>query len=453
MTLSVLTLLPDEDMIDISKADELLDAMSADMELPGQDTLAENMDVLIEGALALEEIRSSISALGIDYDIAKKANGIIAGMRSNGLGMESVYSFHGLSDRRVFTNHRSIEGLHPALETIKDSIKSAFKSIIDRVVKIYRIFVQWVKDRLGKNAEQTLKPSDKSKDLVSRQGLDRLIALMESLADNPDQAAGEVARMAGGDVSQFQAGLKSEFTSMSDRLENFFDKISSNRAAARIASGEVSVGQLLKEEADQTVSAAVKKASAAAQELLKARNAAQLVSAIEKVQAVSAELDQIGNASFDTNQSEFDGLDKGIRLSAIVQNLNKAVRDLDSSNIPALVTRLTADMNGILQSAEETSSHDIEEMMPSDATDDQRAKATALCVALYGKIAGLGKTVSTMWAERINSVRSVNMILENIYDNVETFQSTIAKLAGALDQEQKEALSKALLDKGVTINF
>jgi hypothetical protein len=188
-----------------------------------------------------------------------------------------------------------------------------------------------------------------------------------------------------------------------------------------------------------------------AQELLKARDAGQLMVATEKAATITKELEEIASVSFDTNQSEFDGTEKGVKLSTIVKNLTKAVRDLDSSNVPALITRLTADMDGVLRSAQETSQKDIEEMMPADATDEQRAKATSACIALYGRIAGLGKTVSAMWAERINSIRSVNKILEGIYDNVEAFQAAIERLAAPLQAEQKEALAKALLSKGVAI--
>lgn len=451
MGLSVLILAEDEDMIDISKADELLDAMDADMELPGQDTLGDNLNVLVEGALALEEIRNSIVALGIDYDTAKKANGIIAGMRIPGLGMESTETYRSFGVGHAFTAHRSIEGLHFALESIQETIKNAYSSVLKRVVAIYTAFVKWVKDRLGKNTEQSLKPSDKSKSLITRQGLNSLIALMEGLGDDPDMVAGEVARMAGGEISQFTTGLREEFNRLSERMSNFFEKISANRASARIASGDVSVAQLLKEEADQAVSGAVRRASAVAQELLKARDAGQLMVATEKAATITKELEEIASVSFDTNQSEFDGTEKGVKLSTIVKNLTKAVRDLDSSNVPALITRLTADMDGVLRSAQETSQKDIEEMMPADATDEQRAKATSACIALYGRIAGLGKTVSAMWAERINSIRSVNKILEGIYDNVEAFQAAIERLAAPLQAEQKEALAKALLSKGVAI--
>jgi hypothetical protein len=42
-------------------------------------------------------------------------------------------------------------------------------------------------------------------------------------------------------------------------------------------------------------------------------------------------------------------------------------------------------------------------------------------------------------------------ILEGIYDNVEAFQAAIERLAAPLQAEQKEALAKALLSKGVAI--
>lgn len=452
MGIKVLEIPLDEEAIDISKVDEYFSDEQA--ETPSLFSQEDDVDLLVQGAMALEQIREGIVLQGIDRDCAKQVFAQIHQMQNGSAALESFSLYRRVGGNDLFTAHKSIDGLSVALESIKDTIANAFKRIIERVKEVYRTFIAWLKSKFSSAKPEDLKPSETAKKTASNPKLAAIAKFLDSLGDSPHEAADEVARMISGAPESFRAGLVTEFEALGARLQKFFEKLSSNRSFARIAAGEVSIKELLKQEADDIINGAIKEASDAAQAVLLSRNAQQLQAAVERVIEATAKLQEIGDSTFDTKEDGYEGAsEQGVTLSKIVGNVKDAVNTLESANMSKTITELTARLSDIMRSAEQTSKQEIEEMIPEDADEQLRAKAVSSVIALYGKLAGMGQAIARMWALRVTSLRSINTVLETIDEHLQSLQRGISRLARSLEKEQQDALTKALAVHGLIIEI
>lgn len=453
MGLSILNLPEDPEAIDISSAMVALDADEADMELAGSDTIKDSIDVLLDGALALEQIFSRITTSGVSREDARKISGLVAGMREPGVGVESMPLFTRMGGNAVFTAEPSLEGLFPACESIKEGIADAFKKLLERILNIARTVINWVKAQISDQNAADLMPTQKARDVVKRPSVESIAKLLDDLADDPAVAAGEIARMAGGNIDQFTNGLQQEFENLSERLKKFFDNLQENPSFARIAAGNVSVRELLKQEADATINGIVGEVSDAAQAILQARNATQLAAAMERGQDVLERSKELSASTFDTSGAQADGGENGVKIGTILENLKKAVADTEGTDIKNLLSDLEGKMSGVMRIAEQTTKSEVEELIPEDADEATRQKAVTMVMALYSNLASLSQVLGKLWATRVRSLKGINSVLNNVADIIVSLERGISRLAQPLEQEQKEALQKALQSKGINIEL
>lgn len=452
MGMRVLELPDDDEIVDISRVDE--DFSEDEPEMPVLFSQEDSVDLLVQGAMALEQIHARIVIDGIDRDTAKQVYAHVEHMQSGHAALESASFYRRVGGNDLFSDRPSIDGLSVAVESIKETLSATFKRVIERVKAVYRAFIDWIKSKFSSKDPEAFKPSEKAKATASNPRLRDIAEFLDNLGDDPQQAAEEVARMAGNAPESFRSGLVGEFEALGARLQKFFEKLSENRSFARIAAGEVSVRELLKEEADALLGSAIDEASKAAQGVLLSRNAQQLAAAVERVEEATKKLEEFANATFDTAGDAYEGASsEGVRFSKIVNNLKDAVHSLDSSNMAKTISELTDRLDGIMRSAEETSKSEIEEMIPEDADPALRAKAVSSVIALYGKLAGMGQSIARMWALRVTSLRSINKVLETIDESVQSLSRGISRLARQLEKEQQDALIKALAAHGFVIEI
>lgn len=450
MALSVLSLQPDDDVFDISKAEEHMDARDADMELPGQYTLSDDLDVLVDGALALESIYDQITKNGIDYDTAKNINGIIAGMNRGGLGLESTETF---IDVREYTNYKSIEGLYVANESIKETVVNALKKIFEKIKEVFESVSTLIKTRFSGDNIEKFKNIEAAARIKKTANLDNLIRLLEETNKKPEQTAGEVARMAGGEIGEFTASLDTEFTKLAKRMEDFVDAVSANRVAHRLATGNLSIGELLKSQADDVITKTVAGAWKELNDFVKLTNDSDIAVGVDKMNHLLDELTEIATSTMDTDKDTFDGSSEDIKLSTIVTNLVKASDAMESIDVTVRITSFMKTAEIVRVASDGLASKDLANMFGDDVDGALKARAISAAVAVSAKIAALGQASSKLWQERYDAMVSTSKTLNGIYVIMNIFKGAIERSSSTLEQDQKDKLKKALLSKGVAVEL
>lgn len=451
MGLSLLEIPPEEELV-YEVNTPVQEDQTLDREEPVDFSHADDVATLVAGADALEAIYHDITKNGICIDQAKEISKHIQSMQSVGVGTESMSFYKRTGGAAAYTEHKSLDGLAVACEGIVDTIKETFKKIIERVVAVWRQFMQWIRKKIGKESKAAL--SEKARTTRKRPNLDKVAKFLTENASDEEgkKLIDTINRFVPNTTTATRDAIGHAVRALSKRLEVLFENVSKNRAYGLIAAGDVSIAELIKQEADELINSIIKQASDAAQEALKARNSQQLVTALEKIDEVIGKFEDITKVSFDTGDA-YEGKDfDGVTLQNIVSNISAAADSLEKTDLSKYVNELTFRLEDIIRAAEQTSRADIEEMIPEDADDALRTRAISSIMKIYSKIAMVGKTVTDLWMYRLNALKAVNTILEDIGDAIIRFETELVRIVSNLDSEQKKTFMKSMEQFGFTFS-
>lgn len=411
-----------------------------DPELPDGFLDQDELDDIQESATALESLTYRIGCEGMQLSYARELEAITPGfMRSVG-------------GHRLFTDSPSLEGLSETASTVKNFLVTLFKKIRDFVVSMYKRFIAWITSRSEKEEAVEIK-AEVEEFLASRRNRDAVVYI-SSLPDTPEESADEVARFMDGDTKEFATRFIDQLQSVARRIENVEKTIVENPTHFRLARGSITVEELFKEDADSAVNAILKKATMVADKAMKARSSDELLPILEEVGQVAEELkafekDMIVN---DEASSQY-GDDKATSFENLYDNVQTAVKALERVDVRAQADNMRATLAAIVTMGESTHNDEVMEMMPEDASDEQRNAYGQKIISLYRQIAKVGADVLRLWKIRYNAIATINQLLVAMIGIVDNFEKAVMNAGAMLTPEQKAQLAKALASKGLKIIF
>lgn len=450
MGLNILEIPAEEDAIDISRVEDYLDG---DPETVASFTDEDSLQVIANGASALEAFCSQIVNKGIDRKTAKAIYQQVDLINGNkGYGLESMGSYVLRGGNSAFTDWPSIDGLSVAVESIRETVMAAFKKIIERIKAAYTRFIEWIKSKFSKKTVDQIKQdlATKKSEMEQLVDLERFAKFLDGLGDDPARAATEFTRVVPGDKAEFESTTRQLFERMGEKLDAFFKRVEARPALVRILVGDISITELLKQEADEVINSTIKNGYEAAQAILMARNAAQLQTAVERGLEVLSAMDGSSEVPF-SGAENFEGMDGGVSFGQIVSNLRASIDTINKTDFDSMSNELTIRVTEMMRNIEETSKQEIEELIAEDASEELRSKAVSTAVNIYAKLTSMSSTVARLWTLRVTALRGISSVATELSGFINELQSGIARSAQSLSDEQREALTKYLQSN--RINF
>lgn len=440
MSLKILTI-EEEEPLEISNvplSSEVDHADEADMELPGEFLVQDDLDLLQDSACALESIGSRIAIEGIDISTARELDKHVPGFIKRAGGS------------RVFTPRPSLEGLSDAATSVKETLVSIVRRVREFVASMYKKMLAWFQAKFSKAEVATVKQTVQEF-LNERRNKDAM-AYMTNLPEDAQEAADEVARWVDGDSKAFASALANQLPGIMKITESIEHAIDENPTHFRLVQGIVSVQELFKEDQQSAINTMLKKASQVADNSMKTRDSSQFMAAIEAIGAVTQELDEFEKGMV-VNDQATDQEGQHMSMDKMYDNVVRASNDFMRVDVQSQVKSMTGAVESIIQISEGTALEEILEMIPEDVPEANRNGFAQKIAALYRKIAALGKDILKLWNMRAQAVQSINTIGDKLIALVDAFEKGVVQAGSALADEQKEQLVKAMAGKGFTIEF
>lgn len=442
MSLNILSIEEEPQMeisyVPLSQTEEV----EPDPELPDDFAVQADIDVLQASATALESIGIRIACEGMDLSTARELEKHAPGfMRQNG-------------GHNAFTSSPSLEGLADAVKTVKDKFVSIIKRLRAFISRLYKQFRDWLKLKLTK--PDSYKYGETCEAWLAAHESGEAIKYMASLPEDPQEAADEIARFADGDTKAFALALANQMKSLIQRADVLEKAMTSNPTQYRIVRGDVSIKELFQRDADSSIRAILKKASAVADKAMKTRNSEEFMTVLTEINAVSEEMNEFekGTIVNDTFSKEFGDDAKPVKIDKLYENIEKAIAEFVSVDVQQLVGYMNDSLEDIIRISDETKIEDILEMMPEDIPAEKQTQYAQLIASLYRRISKLGADVLRLWKVRFNAIESINTVTKALMGLVEGMEVAVTAATNSLStEEQKQQIYKAFAHRGFTIDY
>jgi hypothetical protein len=415
-------------------------ADDADMELPGEFLVQDDLDVLDDAACALEQMGVKMACEGISLDMARELDKLDPGFLKRAGG------------HAVFTHRPSLEGLNDGVKAVVDTLKAIVIKVRTFVAELYKRFLSWLTARFSKPGATDL--DENLQQFVAERRNKDAIAYITSLPDDPAEAADEVARWIDGDSKAYASALADQFGGLHASVERLEDQMHQNPVHFRLAKGIVSVKELFKQDSDSAIAQILFKAHKAADVAMKTRRSEEFYQAIEGIDGIAHELDAFEkNMTINDHESSEMGDDKAVPFSQLYDNVAQAANDFKRVDVQQLVQEMASGVKHVIQMSAETKIEDILEMIPEDVPADKQGTYAQKIAALYRRLAKLGADILRLWKVRSDAVGSINEVGKALMGLVDAFEKAVTDAGSGLSQEQKAQLVKALGGKGFQIAF
>ena len=435
MTLKVL-MVEDEPEVEIIRVPIEQPPVEAEPELPNSFLEQDDLDLLHDAANALELISHHIACEGMDVNTARALEKYDPSFIRRSGGLTS------------FTGTPSLEGLAEAVATVKEKLSVIIKRLRQFVSEMYKRFVAWLTAKFAKPENQDLKQEVEAF-LAERRNRDA-VQFISELSDDLEQAANDIAILMDGDTKAFASTFVDQIQGTLKRAAGIEKMLSDNPAHYYLATGELTVEQLYKQDGSSVI---LRKASDVADRAMKARNASEFMRVLQDVTQVSEELDAFESEMVVKDSASSQERETNIPLAKLYENIRDVGEEMKRVDIKHMVEDMVGTVKNIVRISDETNIDDILEMVPSDVpVESQNAYAQKIAL-LYRKIAALGAKILKLWKIRADSIGSLNLVGDALIGLVDGFEKAIVNSGTSLTAEQKSQLAKTLAGKGLKIIF
>lgn len=442
MSLKIL-ILEDEPELEISNvplSGEEDRADEADMELPGEFLVQDDLDLLDDAALALEQLGARFACEGISLDMARELDRLDPGFLRRAGG------------HAVFTHRPSLEGLNDGVKAVKETLKGIVRKVREFVANLYKRFSAWLTAKFSKPGMTEL-DQDLQQFVAERRNKDA-IHYITSLPDDPAEAADEIARWIDGDSKAFASGLTDQLNGLHASAQRLEDQMQANPVHFRLAKGLVDVMALFQQDAYSNVVATLNMGAKVAQVAMQSHGSTAFTLAMKQIDKAVAEIAEFEKGFVVNDQESSDmGDDKSVPFDKLYENVMKAAQDFKRVDIQQQVSEMTGALKHIVDISDNTRIEEVLEMIPDGVPVDQANSYAQKIAGLYRQLAKLGADVLRLWKVRADAVGSINEVGKTLMGLVDAFEKAVTDAGAGLEQSQKEQLVKALGGKGFQIAF
>jgi hypothetical protein len=445
MTLKILMIEeePEQEISYVTRVEDDTDASDADMELPGNFTIEDDLKELDEASCALESIGTKIACEGIDLATARELDKVIPGFMRKAGGAN------------VFTSRPSLEGLTEANTSIADRLKGVIERIFKMVADLYKRFRDWLKSKLS-NPKALDISEELNSFLAERRNQDALTYVV-SLPDDVREAAKEVARFMDGETTEFASALANQLAAIDKTLASLETAMEQNPTQYRVARGIMSVQDVFTQKADEGVRVLLEQSLDAADKAVRfsqgasADKNAQLLELVTN--ATNALVEFKKNMVVNDTASSSFGDDRAVPVDKLLENIRQAGDELKRYDVARLIQDSLAVLEKVIAASESKSEADVLKAIGGDNAQEGQAPLARQLTVLYKEIAEIGQASLRLWRIRITSVQTLNQVGDALMDVTVKFTQAVTTSAQGLAQEQKDQLVQALRKKGMTVAF